>query len=110
MRKSSTMGALFPGVRGRILAATLSQPDKWWYLSELARFLALGPSSLQRELKALTAGGILAEKRDGRRVYFKAESRSPLFENLRGLIEKTAGLVPTLRSALDRLGERIDCA
>jgi predicted nucleotidyltransferase len=110
MRKSSALDALFPSVRGGVLAATLTQPDKWWYLSELAEFLKTTPSSLQRELKALVAVGILDQRREGTRTYFKAESRSPLFGDLRGLLEKTAGVLPALQDALDPFEERIDCA
>jgi predicted nucleotidyltransferase len=110
MRKSSALESLFPRVRGGVLAATLTQPDKWWYLSELAEFLRTTPSSLQRELKALVAAGILQPRREGTRSYFKAESRSPLFGDLRGLLEKTAGVLPVLQEALEPLGGRIDCA
>jgi predicted nucleotidyltransferase len=110
VRKTSALTALFPAIRGQVLAATLAQPEKWWYLSELASFLGMGPSSLQRELRDLVEGGILERRRDGRRVYFKADTRSPLFGDLRSLLEKTAGLLPTLRSALERIGGRIDCA
>ena len=96
MRKSRTaLRALFPTVRGEILAATLTQPDKWWYLSELAQFLRTTPSSLQRDLKALVDGGILEQRREGTRVYFKADTRSPLFADLHGFVEKTAGLLPS---------------
>jgi len=108
MRRTS-LRALFPTVRGDLLAATLMQPDRWWYLSELAKFLRTSPSSLQRELKGLVAGGVLEQRREGARVYFKAETRSPLFPELRGLLEKTAGLVPALREALAPFSE-IDCA
>jgi predicted nucleotidyltransferase len=110
MRKSGPLAALFPTMRAEVLAATLTQPDKSWYLSELAEFLGTGPSSLQRVLNALVAGGILQRRREGTRVYFKAETRSPLFTELRSLIEKTAGLLPTLRRALEPLAARIDCA
>ena len=110
MRKTAALGALFPTVRGEVLAATLTQPDKWWYLSELARFIRTTPSSLQRALKALVDGGILEQRREGTRIYFKADTRSPLFPELRGLLEKTAGLLPTLRQALKPFAGRIDCA
>ncbi len=110
MRKSAALAALFPTVRGDVLAATLTQPAKWWYLSELAQFLRTTPSSLQRELKALVDGGILQQRRDGTRTYFKADTRSPLFPELRGLIDKTAGVLPMLREALEPLEARIDCA
>ncbi len=104
------LATLFPTLRGELLAATLTRSDKWWYLSELAEFLQTTPSSLQRELKALVAGGILQQRRDGTRTYFKAETRSPLFRELRGLIEKTAGLLPTLQQALQSFRSRIECA
>ena len=110
MRKTSALDALFPKVRRGLLAATLTRPDKWWYLSELAQFLRTTPSSLQRELKALVASGILQQRREGTRIYFKAETRSPLFPELRGLLEKTAGLVSTLQQVLQPFRPRIDCA
>lgn len=65
MRKPAMLVALFPTLRGDVLAATFSQPEKWWYLSELAQFLGTSPSGLQRELKALVDGGILETRRDG---------------------------------------------
>lgn len=110
MRKPAALAALFPTVRGDVLAATLTQPEKWWYLSELAQFLGTSPSSLQRELKALVDGGVLETRREGTRAYFKADTRSPVFPELRGLIDKTAGVVPTLRAILRRLAGRIACA
>ena len=39
MRKSLTADALFPQTRQKILAATVMFPDRWWYLSDLARHL-----------------------------------------------------------------------
>jgi predicted nucleotidyltransferase len=110
MRKQATLAALFPTLRGDVLAATFSQPDKWWYLSELAQFVGTSPSSLQRELKALVDGGILETRREGTRTYFKANTQSPVFPELRGLIDKTAGVVPTLREILRPLDRRIACA
>lgn len=104
------LDTLFPGLRQGVLIATLTRPEKWWYLSELADFLHTRPSSLQRELAALVDGGVLEQRRDGRRVYFKAETRSPVFQDLRRLFEKTAGLIPTLRIALRPFGDKIACA
>jgi predicted nucleotidyltransferase len=110
MRKSSLLDALFPNVRQEIHGAALLRPEKWWYLSELGTFLRKTPSSLQRELTALVRSGILEQRRDGRRSYFRAEARSPIFCELRGLFEKTAGMVPALRRVLNEFGCQIDCA
>src|SRR6266851_10303001 len=110
MRTSIALDTLFPGVRQGILSATLTRPEKWWYLSELADFLHTRPSSLQRELAALVQSGILEQRRDGRRIYFKAETRSPIFRDLRSIFEKTVGFVPTLQTLLRSFGDRIACA
>jgi predicted nucleotidyltransferase len=110
MRNCSVLTALFPQVRQGVLAATLSQPDKWWYLSELAGRLGTSPSSLQRELSSLVASGILVHRREGTRAYFKAEIQSPVFRDLQQLFEKTAGLAPILQQILKPFGNRIRSA
>lgn len=111
MRKNApALGSLFPSVRQGVLGATLTRPDKWWYLSELANFLHTRPSSLQRELHSLAQSGILQQRKDGRRTYFKAETRSPIFRDLRSIFEKTVGLIPTLRVALGPFADGISCA
>ena len=107
MRMSPILEALFPEVRAKVLAAVFGQPDREWYLTELARTLETQPSSLQRELEALTRAGILEQRRDGRRVYVKTDRSSPVFADLRGLLEKTAGVIPVLRGELQTLGESI---
>jgi len=110
MRKSAAFSVLFPTLRGEVVAAALLRPDRWWYLSELADFLGTGPSSLQRELTALVHAGILERRREGTRVYFKADTRSPVFPELKALVEKSAGLIPSLQRALQPFAGRIDCA
>ena len=110
MRNSSVLTALFPQVRQGVLAATLGQPDKWWYLSELAGRLGTSPSSLQRELSSLVASGILVHRREGTRAYFKAQTQSPVFRDLQQLFEKTAGLAPILEHILRPFGNKIQSA
>ena len=66
MRKKNPIDALFPKIRQNILAATYNQPEKWWFMSELASFIETAPSSLQRELNTLVESGILRSRRDGR--------------------------------------------
>jgi DNA-binding MarR family transcriptional regulator len=50
MRKIKLLDALLPKTRQGILAALLGQPEKTWYVSELARRMGVPSSSLQREL------------------------------------------------------------
>jgi predicted nucleotidyltransferase len=102
MRNDPTLRALLNPTRQGILTNLFLRPEKEWYLSELASSLGTGPSSLQREVDALVRVGILEKRVDGRRSYIKANEESPVFPELRGLIEKTSGLVPMLRDAVKK--------
>jgi DNA-binding transcriptional ArsR family regulator len=110
MRNVAPLDALLPKTRQGILAATLTQPQKAWYVSELARRMGVPPSSLQRELQELTDAGILKSHRQGRMVYYQANADSSVFSDLRGLLLKTAGLVDVLRDALRPVTPKIQFA
>ena len=107
MRNSRSLDALLPKTRQGILAATLVRPDKAWYVAELARWIGVPSSSLQRELRDLTEAKILKAHRQGRMAYYQANPESPLFHDLRGLLLKTAGLADVLRDALKPLHPRL---
>ena len=81
MRRQILLQVLFPAARADILAACMLQPEKWWYLTELAAHLSRPPSSLQRDLKSLTSSGILEQRRDGNRSYVKANTGASVFPN-----------------------------
>jgi len=110
MRKKRPVDALFPKTRRDILATTYGQPDRWWYLSELAEHLRTSPSSLQRELRSLAASGLLRRRQDGRRTYFQAESDSPIYPELRGIVTKTMGVASALQEVMRKFGDRVACA
>ncbi len=54
-------------------------------------------------MDALVRVGILKKRVDGRRSYIKANEESPIFTELRGLVEKTSGIVPMLRASVKRV-------
>lgn len=109
MRKSSSE-TLFPHTRQVILAACALQPEKWWYLSDLALFLELTPSTLQRELASLTAAGILNRRKDGNRVYYQVNSDWPAIKDLQRLLIKTSGVADVVRTALKKFSDQISFA
>jgi len=69
-------------------------PDRWWYVSDLARHLGVTPSSLQRELASLAGAGILVRRRDGNRSYFQPHQHCPFLPELSGLIRKLVNSPP----------------
>jgi predicted nucleotidyltransferase len=108
--RTGSLDALFPRIRQEILAATLLHPDRWWFMADLARHLHVRPSSLQRELPALVASGILRDRREGRLVYYQPNPDCPILPDLQGLLLKTVGLTEVLQRALEPLRERIQVA
>jgi predicted nucleotidyltransferase len=79
-------------------------------LSDLAAHLGVRPSSLQRELRRLTAAGLIERRVDGKRVYFRALRGSPFFPHLHGLVQAARGIMPVLREALSPSAGRIKVA
>jgi predicted nucleotidyltransferase len=101
MRKYSNMllPLLSQTMQGLLGAVTL-YPQREWYLSELAAFLEVRPSTLQRSLGKLTRSGILISQKSGNRVYYHANSQCPILPELAGIMAKTVGIVDVLHKAL----------
>jgi DNA-binding transcriptional ArsR family regulator len=108
--RRSPIEALFPGVRGKVLATLFLDPGRSWYLSDLARQLGLPASSLQRDLGRLAGAGILRRRKDGNRIYYEPSPECPFLPELSALLTKTTGVLPRLRDALQPLAAEIDLA
>ena len=108
--RNNILDTLFPRTRQAILAALLLSPERRWYLSDLAQHLGVTPSSLQRELAALTQAGILLREANGNRVYYQANTASPILPELQSLFTKTVGASEKIREALEPFGDKIDLA
>jgi len=101
---------LFPRVRRNVLALLLIDGDRGWHLREVVRRTGCAVGTVRRELKGLTACGLVLQTRDGNRTVYQANRASPLYPDLAGLIRKTCGLTDVLRSALQLLADRISVA
>ena len=110
MRKSPELDALLPQTRQQVLSATLLQPERWWYLSELAQFLHVTPSTLQREVLHLSQAGILEQRADGNRTYYRCNQQSPVVTDLQNLLVKTVGVIGLLKQALKNFSKQIEVA
>ena len=106
----SLISHLLGDTRTAVLAVLLLRPDESQHVRELARLTGVSPGTLHRELTALTALGVLSRNAVGRQVFFAANRECPVFEELAGLVRKTAGLVDVVRSALLPHASRIRAA
>ncbi|MGH6884577.1 MAG: nucleotidyltransferase domain-containing protein [Geminicoccales bacterium] len=107
---SAPGAALFGKSMRAILAQLYGRPDRRFYVREIARAAGLTPSSLQRDLVALQRAGIIQRTDEGRQVYYQADRRCPIFEELKGIAAKTFGIADALRAVLRPKAKRIRAA
>ena len=94
---------LFPQVRAEVLRLLFADPSKEFHLRELARLSHLALGTLQAEVKKLTAAQLLTPRRDGNRLYYRANIGHPIFGELQSIALKTTGLREQLAEALEGL-------
>ena len=97
----SLLSCLFPQARAELLRLFFTGTRARLHMRDATRQSGLTLATVQAELKKLTSCGLLHQERDGNRLYFCANSEHPVFPELCSLVEKTAGIVPALRSALE---------
>jgi len=100
-------GALFSPVQQKVLGLLFGQPDRRFQSAELIRLAGSGTGAVHRQLGRLEAAGWVKAFRVGNQKHYQANEKCPAFEELRGLIAKTVGLVEPIRSALEPLSESI---
>ncbi|MFZ5539037.1 MAG: nucleotidyltransferase domain-containing protein [Pseudomonadota bacterium] len=106
----SISDALFGKTQQAVLGMLFGQPERSFYLRELAAAAGGGISQVQRELARLTEAGLVVREPRGRQVWFRANPESPVFFELKSLISKTAGIADVLRAALEPFARRIQAA
>ena len=103
-------GGLFGKTRQALLGLFFTRVDEAFYVRELVRRTGVALGGVQRELRALTAAGVIRRTVRGRSVYYQADPESPVFSELRGLVVKSTGIIHVLRDSLSSLHPRIAIA
>jgi|ERR1700678_2774770 predicted nucleotidyltransferase len=101
---------LFGRTRAAVLAELYGHADQSFYVRQLARAVSGGHGALQRELQRLTEMGIILRTTQGNQVLYQANSQSPIFSEIKGLIAKTVGVRDVIRSSLASSGQAIQIA
>lgn len=102
--------ALFSNVQQRVLALIFGHPERSFYTSEIVRNVHSGTGAVERELARLEQSGLVSIERIGNQKHYRANRESPIFEELRGIVLKTAGLTDPLRQSLAQYIEKIKAA
>jgi predicted nucleotidyltransferase len=91
-------------LRSKVLGWFFTHVDERFFVRQLKSLLNEDPTNLSRELSRLESLSILVSEREGRQKYFRVNKGSPFFEEMKGLILKTAGVAGVIKTALERIG------
>ncbi|MFH0799018.1 MAG: nucleotidyltransferase domain-containing protein [Pseudomonadota bacterium] len=108
--KGNALTVLFNKTCVLLLSLLYNNTEKTFYLREIARKIGMGAGTVQRELAKLVAADLVVRQVNGKQVYYGANTRSRVFNEVRGLVIKTFGLADIIEEALDPLSTRIDYA
>ena len=107
---STIADALFSLTQQRVLSLLFGQPDREFFVSELIALADCGRGSVQRELVKLAGSGLTVVSQVGNRKYYRANSESPLFDEICGIVRKTIGVEESIRAALSPLMDTLKLA
>jgi len=87
-------------LRAKVLGWLFSHPDERYFVRQLTALVKEDSTNVSRELIRLEKTGILVSTKEGNQKYYQANRKSPIYDELHGLIIKTTGVADVLRSAL----------
>jgi len=110
MNENLLCSGLFGKTRQAVLALLYGQVDKSFYTKQILDGVKIGRGTVQRELKNLTDTGIITREVQGRQVYYRANSRCPIFNELKSIVRKTFGVADVIRQSLASSARKIRIA
>lgn len=99
--------ALFRKTRRRLLGWLFTHTDESFYVRELVRVSGAAAGAVSKELEELAAAGILRRTVRGNQVFYQSDSTSPIFEELKSIFVKTAGIADQIQRALISLATEL---
>ena len=88
-------------VRAQIFRFLFGIDKREFHLRDLERKAGLHRETIRQDLKKLLRLDLVTSRRDGNRLYYRANESHPLYRDIRNLVLKTSGLVDVLRTALE---------
>ena len=104
------MNDLFAGLissktRIKLLVRFFFNPKTHSYLRELAKEFNVSTNSVREELNQLTKTGLLNSQKGGRQVFYTANTKHPLFPELKSMVGKVMGIDQVVDGIVNRLGD-----
>ncbi len=97
-------GLIASKTRIKLITRLFYNPLTKSYLRELAKEFSLSTNSVREELNQLTKTRLLVSERKGRQVLYGANTKHPLFPELKSIVGKIMGIDQVIDSIVTRLG------
>src|SRR3990167_8493698 len=88
--KEGLSSTLFGKTRRALLALLLTRSDEEFYLRQIVVEAQTSLGATQRELATLAGAGIIERRERGKKIFYQANNKSPIFKELCSLLTKTA--------------------
>jgi predicted nucleotidyltransferase len=90
--------------REAILVLFFTNPQRKFYLQELKRMLGFSAGNIRRELLKLAADNLFITEKTGNLLYYVLNTKHPLFNEIKSIVSKTAGVEYSIKNELLKLG------
>lgn len=94
-------------VRAEIFRLLFGLSERELHVREIERRSGLSIGTVRQELQKLVRMELVSSRRDGNRLYYRANKEHPLYADIQNLVIKTSGLVEVLKGALDKKGVNV---
>ena len=97
-------GLIASKTRIKLLMRFFFNPKARSYLRELAKEFNVSTNSVREELNQLKKTNLLKSEKNGRQVYYMANTEHALFPELKSMVSKVMGIDQVIDSIINRLG------
>lgn len=108
--KDNALTVLFNKTCILLLSLFYNNTEKSYYLREIVRKIGIGSGTVQREIAKLVLADLIIRQTNGNQVYYRANTKSRVFNEIRNLTIKTFGLADIIKDVLILLSNKIDYA
>jgi predicted transcriptional regulator len=103
MNDNLLCNGLFGKTKQSVLALHYGHANSSFYTKQILDAVKSGRGTVQPELKNLTETGTIIRENQGRQVYYKANVKCRIFNELKIIVRKTFGMASTLSGEIANL-------
>lgn len=97
-------GLIASKTRIKLLMRLFFNPKARSYLRELAKEFNVSTNAVREELNQLKKTNLISSEKNGRQIYYMANTNHALFPELKSMVSKVMGIDQVIDSIINRLG------